>query len=302
MTDTDSSLLTYYLRHRRWLEVVLWLLLAMVINGANIVVVVIDQRRHDQSFGWVAPFIWEFTSAAVVLLLLPLLVRFDRRFPLQLATWRRSLLAHLLATIPFSIIHVTCMVWLRQLIYAALGDRYDFGNWLHGFFYEYLKDVRSYFFLLTVVYLYRFVLLRLQGEARLLTAPDTGPPVAAIEHPETFLVKKLGAEFLLAARDIEWLEASENYVNLHLRGRTYPLRSTMTAIQDRLDPDRFIRVHRSYIVNIDAVQQVEPLETGDARLTLKDGARVPCSRRYREALKSIRSVGPDRGEDAKRLA
>jgi DNA-binding LytR/AlgR family response regulator len=59
----------------------------------------------------------------------------------------------------------------------------------------------------------------------------------------------------------------------------------MTAIQDRLDPERFVRVHRSYIVNIEFLTQIEPLESGDARLLLKDGTRIPCSRRYRNALR-----------------
>jgi DNA-binding LytR/AlgR family response regulator len=117
-----------------------------------------------------------------------------------------------------------------------------------------------------------------------LTAPDTGPAVEAVDRPERFLVRKVGAEFLVAARDIEWLEAAENYVNLHVRGRVYPLRSTMTAIQERLDPNRFVRVHRSYMINLDFLVQIEPLDTGDARLLLKDGSRVPCSRRYRQAL------------------
>ena len=91
---------------------------------------------------------------------------------------------------------------------------------------------------------------------------------------------------LVAAHDIEFLEAAENYVNLHVRGRVYPLRSTMTAIQDRLDPARFARVHRSYIVNLDFLDQIEPLDTGDARLLLKNGSRIPCSRRYRSALRT----------------
>jgi DNA-binding LytR/AlgR family response regulator len=63
------------------------------------------------------------------------------------------------------------------------------------------------------------------------------------------------------------------------------LRSTMTAIQDRLDPTRFVRVHRSYIVNLDCLEQIEPLDTGDARLLLKNGSRIPCSRRYRSTLR-----------------
>ena len=59
----------------------------------------------------------------------------------------------------------------------------------------------------------------------------------------------------------------------------------MAAIEPRLDPARFVRVHRSYMVNLDHVAEIEPLDTGDARLTMHDGSRVPCSRRYREALR-----------------
>jgi len=165
------------------------------------------------------------------------------------------------------------------------GSQYEFGYWPRELLYEFLKDWKAYVIFLLIIHFYRLLLLRLQGEARLLAAPDTGTPVEAIEKPERFLVRKLGTEFLVSARDIEWLEAAENYVNLHVRGRAYPLRSTMAAIQDRLDPQQFVRVHRSYIVNLGFLEQIEPLETGDARLVLKGGARIPCSRRYRAALR-----------------
>jgi DNA-binding LytR/AlgR family response regulator len=177
------------------------------------------------------------------------------------------------------------MVALRHLAYALAGSHYDFGHWPRELLYEFLKDWKTYLVFLLIIRFYRLLLLRLQGEARLLTAPDTGAPVEAIEKPERFLVRKLGTEFLVPARDIEWLEAAENYVNLHVRGRVYPLRSTMAAIQERLDPQQFVRVHRSYIVNLGYLEQIEPLETGDARLVLKNGGRIPCSRRYRAALR-----------------
>jgi DNA-binding LytR/AlgR family response regulator len=87
------------------------------------------------------------------------------------------------------------------------------------------------------------------------------------------------------AADIECLQASGNYVNLRVRGREYPLRSTLAALLPRLDPARFVRVHRSWLVNLDFLAEIEPLDTGDARLTLRDGTRVPCSRTYRAALR-----------------
>lgn len=280
-------MLDWYLRHRRAGEVTLWAMWWLANAIANSVVVNIDGRRLSAGFDWWEPVVWEFSSAVVLFALVPAQLAFERRFPFRSDTWRKVLPWHLLATVVYSLVHVLGMVALRHVAYEAMGEVYRFGPWLTGLFYEYLKDVRTYALVLGLIYLYRLLLLRLQGEARLLSAPDTGPPVEAIERPERFLVRKLGSEFLIAARDIEWLEAAENYVNLHVRGRVYPLRSTMAAIQERLDPKRFVRVHRSYIVNLDFLAQIEPLDTGDARLVLKDGTRIPCSRRYRAALRSL---------------
>jgi DNA-binding LytR/AlgR family response regulator len=119
----------------------------------------------------------------------------------------------------------------------------------------------------------------------LLVEPEEGPPVEPVDRPDRFLVRKLGKEFLINASEIEWLQAAGNYVNLHVRGRDYPMRSTMAGIEARLDPARFLRVHRGYFINLDYLVEIEPLETGDARLRLRDGTTVPCSRRYRAALR-----------------
>ncbi|WP_346950161.1 LytTR family DNA-binding domain-containing protein, partial [Dyella sp.] len=119
----------------------------------------------------------------------------------------------------------------------------------------------------------------------LLAEPDEGPPVEPVERPERFLVRKLGKEFLVNASEIEWLQASGNYVNLHVRGRDYPLRSTMAGIEERLDARRFLRVHRSFAINLDYLAEIEPLDAGEARLRMRDGAVVPCSRRYRSQLR-----------------
>jgi hypothetical protein len=221
----------------------------------------------------------------LVLLLIPFIQAVERRWPFRFDTWRHSLPRHLLASLAFSLMHVAGMVELRKLAYALVGWHYRFGAWWPNFGYEYLKDIRNYFLIIALICLSRLWLLRKQGEATLLAEPDEGVPVEPVDRPERFLVRKLGKEFLLAAREIEWLQAAGNYVNLHVRGRDYPLRATMAGIEERLDPARFVRVHRSYLVNLDYLAEIEPLDTGDARLHLRDGAKIPCSRRYRAALR-----------------
>jgi hypothetical protein len=219
-------------------------------------------------------------------ILVPAIIAFERRVPLYFGVLRRNLPWHLIASIVVSLIHVGGMVGLRMAIYAAHGWQYRFGNWPRELVYEYLKDGRSYLQILLIVLGYRLLVWRVQGEARLLEAPDAGPAIEPIERPDRFLVKKLGKEFLLPASEIESLQAMGNYVNLRVRGRDYPLRTTMATIETRLDPARFVRVHRSYIVNLDQVSEIEPTDGGDARIRMKDGSVVPCSRRYREDLRA----------------
>src|SRR5690606_42037233 len=86
---------------------------------------------------------------------------------------------------------------------------------------------------------YRLCRRRLQGVAELLSPTDDGSaPVEPVDRPERFLVRKLGREFLVAARDIEHVQAAGNYANLHVHGREYPLRTTLSELEQRLDPDR----------------------------------------------------------------
>jgi hypothetical protein len=294
--DFDSrQWLDRYQPYRRAAEAGFWIAFYCLQAWANSVIVRMDIARVElEKFAPWEPWVWEWSSNGVLLALVPLVLAFDRRFALAFGTLRRNLPAHLAFSVAFSALHVAGMVAIRKSVYAAQGFHYDFGAWGWEFAYEYLKDIRTYAGLLATVYLYRFVLLRMQGEARLLDAPpaDAVAPVPAAandepapDRPERFLVRMLGKEFLIAAADVECLQASGNYVNLRVRGRDYPLRSTLAALIPRLDPARFVRVHRSWLVNLDCLAEIEPLETGDARLTLRDGTKVPCSRTYRAALR-----------------
>jgi LytTr DNA-binding domain len=276
----------WFWRSRRAVEIGFWLLLTCINAFANSATVLMDIRRVGLDFADWQPVVWEWSSGLTILALIPALVLFTRRFPLHWDTWRLSLPMHLLGSVAFSLLHVAGMVALREAAYAWQGQDYDFGDWPRELFYEYLKDARGYAMIVAIMESYRFVVRRLQGEASLLGRPDEGEPVEPLDRPERFLVRKLGREFLIAAADIEWLQAAGNYVNLRVRGHDYPLRSTLAGIEARLDPARFARIHRSYIVNLGRVASIEPLDTGDARLHLHDGAALPCSRSHREALRA----------------
>jgi hypothetical protein len=274
-----------YLPWKPWVEAGFWTAIWLFNATANSITAWMDIRRSGLGFAAWEPVVWEWSSCLVWLALVWPIVRFSRMFPVHWDNWRRQLPWHLLASVVVSLVHVLGMVGIRVLAYRWQGQDYDFGSWPRELLYEYLKDVRTYLSIVVVVELYRLLLRRMQGEASLLDVPDEGPPVESVDRPERFLVRKLGREFLVAAADIEWLQASGNYVNLHVRGHDYPLRSTIAGIEARLDPLRFARIHRSYIVNLDQVASIEPLDTGDARAHMKDGTVLPGSRRYRGELR-----------------
>lgn len=271
---------------RRVLETGFWMVDALVGTVLASLTVHLDHVREQLAYAAWEPWVWEGSSRLTVLLLVPLVIWFTARWPLHLDTWRRHLPLYLAASVGWSVLHVTGMVLLREGAYAAQGLEYDFGDLLPTFGYEYLKDIRSFAGIVLLLHLYRFVLRRLQGEAALLARPDDGSePIEPVERPVRFLVRKLGREFLVAAGDIEHVQAAGNYANLYVHGREYPLRITLAELEKRLDPERFVRVHRSWIVNLDAIDSMEPLDSGDAKVVMRNGVHVPCSRRYRERLR-----------------
>ena len=290
MVNTGESWIERYQPWRRRVEVGFWVAVLVLQVVFNTAVTWIDLRRSIAEFPLWQPFVWELSSNLAVGLLIPVIFAFERRFPLHWRTLPRNLSWHLAGSAAFCAVHVAIMLALRFPAYALMGEQYRVGDLPLHLSYEYLKDVRSYALILAAVLSYRLLLLRLQGEARVLDpvelppwATEAPPPPTPL-RPERFLVRKMRKEFLIVPADIEWLQAQGNYVGLHVNGHDYLLRSTLADFLGQLDPARFTRVHRSYAVNLDRVAVIEPTDGGDAQLRMKDGSQVPCSRRYRDAL------------------
>ena len=229
------------------------------------------------------PVVWEFSSAILIWLLIPAIAWFNERVLIAANSWKWAVPAHLLATIPFSIIHVAGMVGLRKLAYAAAGRQYEFGAPLAGWVYEYRKDFLTYWLILAALYAFR--VYRQWLESRLATRSQPMPVVNG--GLERLVVKKLNREFILNTADIDRIEADGNYVTLYAQGNTYPLREPLAALEKKLDPRRFVRVHRGHIVNIDRIREIQPWDSGDYRILLKDGSFVNFSRRYRSRLPQL---------------
>lgn len=288
MAANKISYYERYLPYKSSIEVAYWVLKCAVSATLNGVIVIMEHQREGDAIAAWRPMTWEWSSNLVILALIPAMVAFTNRYPLHWDTWKQHLPKYVIGSLLFSVVHVIAMVGLRKLVYAMNGQIYDFGNWPVELFYEYIKDAQNFLGIVITLHAYRWLMRRLQGEASLLalSAEESGQTVAAnLVRPERFLVRMLNREFLVAAVDIDWVQASGNYVNLHVAGRVYPLRSTMAQFETQLDPAYFVRIHRSHLVNIHRIASIEPLDSGDARIHLHDGTVVACSRRYRDALK-----------------
>jgi hypothetical protein len=274
-----------YLKNRRWWEFAIVASLVLLSFFANLGVAWIEEARQSDDFVTWLPWVLEGTSHFGLAVIIPLVIWFDSRFPIRAGTWKTSLPAHAMFSVVVSFIHVFLMYWGRVGLHRILAPAspYHWDNWLGDFRYEYLKDFRTYILILVFLYLYRFVVLRLQGEAGFVTEGQDDTQPAAIS--DRFLVKKLGREFLVRVDEIDWIESSGNYVNLHVRGRVYPLRDTMTSISERLNAHGFQRVHRSAIVNLDRVAEIVAFDSGDGEARLQSDITVPISRRFKKELR-----------------
>lgn len=114
------------------------------------------------------------------------------------------------------------------------------------------------------------------------------PIASAAAQPDQRLVIKAGGRVVfLDTGNIEWVEAAANYVRLHVGKESYVFRETISRISERLDPNRFVRIHRSTIVNVEKIKELIPVNSGEYVVVLRSGRELSCSRGYRAALQEI---------------
>src|ERR1700722_506210 len=276
-----------------WRLPAVWAVLLTISVFAHAYVEVADSG-HRLGFG--RAVVQEAASHIMVAALLPAIYWLHRRFPIGASPRNiliRNILIHVLAIVPFSVTRTVGMTGLRLLWFVGLmGERYSFPLTADRLFYEFSKDIVNYAMLSAAVVAIRYVLERRpSSEPALPPARTPSPPPTAL--PERFAVRKRGGnEVVVEVADIDWIEAAGNYAVLHVGGDTFEIRSSLSKLEAELDPKRFVRGHKSHMVNIARVTEVTPWISGDWRIRLQDGAEVNLSRRYRqrfEALAPVRS-------------
>ena len=245
----------------------------LAVNTVNVLSYLDERELRGEPIDWWRPATWEGTSGLVLLSLAWAAMLMVRRFPPERGFLPRGLAAHLAATIPFSLVHIALMIALREAIYWAARDDYEFAG---AFLYEYRKDLISYTIYAATYWIVRR--LRHRGEAR----PAT----------ELFTIDEGQRLIRVDRNDIFCARSSGNYVEFFLADGRRPLvRTTLAAVEARLAGAGFVRTHRSWLVNPRHVVEAAAEGSGDYGLTLTDGTAVPLSRRYPGALASLREHG-----------
>lgn len=106
-------------------------------------------------------------------------------------------------------------------------------------------------------------------------------------YADRLVIKSAGRIFFLSVSEIDWIEAADNYVRLHAGAEAHLLRETMNNLEKKLDPNEFLRIHRSRMVNIQRVKELRPLFRGEYDLLLKDGTRIETGRGYRDRIQKL---------------
>lgn len=227
-------------------------------------------------------------SSGLAALLMVLFVRaWLTRFPLAIASLPKSLPAHLLGSLVFSLGHVGIMIGVRFLTYGAIGWTYrpaipdgDYG-FLKMLAYEYGKDFPVYAVFLLIIFLYRLYRVRQTQAAQ---APSRA------RAPNKIRVRAGNHDLLLEKASIDWFQAASNYAQVFASGDEYLIRGTLSDLEAKLSEGSFVRVHRSFIVNLDKVAKIRPADSGGLVLEVNGGMTIPVGRKYKDRIESLLSL------------
>ncbi len=272
MTTGDETGTSGWARAGRqaWLFVALVSLVVVAVNASSDF---LEMKRSGVDFVWWEPWVWELTSAAIIVAMAPLIGMAVRRWTPTRDDVTRPALIHLGLTVPFAAVHIVCIWLAREVIYWLGNARYGFfddGVALVAF-YEWRKDVLTYAVIASTYWIFDYV-----AERRRAATQPTGD--------ERIEVRDGAAAVFLSPSDITHVEAAGNYVEFHTATATHLVRGTLAAWEARLVARGFIRVHRSRLVNRSKIDALKPTPSGDLEITLSGGRTVLGSRRYRAVL------------------
>jgi two-component system, LytTR family, response regulator len=187
----------------------------------------------------------------------------------------------------FAVVEAIGAERMPAVVFVTAHDRYA----IRAF------EISALDYLLKPVTAERFAqaLARVKERLRAQPAPEASRQIRhlleAIAQPRRYLkrlaVRAEGKTFFVEVASIDWIEAAENYVKLHAGKTRHLLHASLASIEGALDPEIFVRVHRSAIVNLGSIRALEPLQHGEYAITLGSGARLRSGRSYNARVAAL---------------
>ena len=248
----------------------------LIIAAVNVNTIFVDAMRQGIDVDPRAPWVFEYSSAFVLLLLYPGILAFTRRLPLDTENWKWRLPAYLAFSLLFSALHIAGMVAIRKLVFWLYfdGAYIFFGDVLRELSYEYRKDFVT------------FILFT--GLAQIvLNIPDT-KGTESTQKPSRLVLKNGAQSVVIEPDSFRHARAAGNYIEVFTGTEMHLIRMSLAKFEAMLtEADmKIARIHRSHIVSLAEIAKVSPKNDGDAEVSLRDGTRLPASRRYRKSLEA----------------
>jgi hypothetical protein len=257
---------------------ILGFLLAFMI--VDVLSLATEKTRQNLTPDFLYIFVVEGTAILALALSLPIISYINQRFPLDIVSMKTTLCVHIASSIFVAVFVIVLMTALRHFLLPFCFDEvYSFGsNWLQEVIYEYRKILLFY----AGSVAFYTVGLQLYNARQELAA-------ATQEARETrrITLKSSGRTFFVHGKDILWIKSGMNYLDIKTSANQYLVRGTLKDMETCLSEAgvNFARVHRSYIVNLDGIQDQQSDGEGGLVLTMDDNQNIPCSRKYRSSLK-----------------
>lgn len=237
----------------------------------------LESAKAGRDVMWVEPWLTQGTSHLAMLVTILMIPHMLSRWPITLENWKRKAPIYICGFFIFGAIHITLMHIFRAVSFPLFLDRPNTENLLdlNIWVYELRKDAYTYLLLLSV-----FLTSRQMEQLRMESAQIRAEAKAS----GRIILKSGGRTIYLQADEIVWAESASNYVEIHTQTGRHLVRMTLGALESLLREagPAHTRIHRSYLVKREAVQEVIPVGDGRALAKLKDGQELVMSRKYRD--------------------
>ena len=238
----------------------------------------------EKPFFWWEILLTQFFTFYLYGVLMTLVVFLAKKFKVR--RWNSpNVLLHILFAIALSLIYLLVSLYNNTFIFI-------YGDVSFVDLYRYSVETNShvtivaYWAVVGATNAYEYLDWYKAAEGERVVLLGELEKIRSEEYIKKLQVKERGLFVSVSLDDICWIEAFDNYIKLHSEGRFYLMRKTLSSIEKELDPRKFCRIHRSFVVNVDEIRSLKKLKNGDGILMLKGEKELRVSRNYRDQLES----------------